>query len=94
MLWEYINKAIDRVFSYGMGVQELPALICHGQYGMDGVCAWLEHAVVKLGGKAIMLEGHISQLIEAMELLYIFPSWHNSIVDTLLHIQQWQPVNS
>jgi hypothetical protein len=47
-LWEYINKATDRVFGYGMGTQELSALIRRGQYGMDGVCDWLERAVIKL----------------------------------------------
>jgi hypothetical protein len=74
MLWEYINKATDRVFGYGMGVQELSALIRRGRYGMDGVCTWLEHAVVKLGSEAILLEGRIGLLIEAMERLYVFPS--------------------
>jgi hypothetical protein len=39
-VWEYI-KATDRVFGYGMGTQELSALICRGQYGMDGVCSEL-----------------------------------------------------
>jgi hypothetical protein len=94
MLWEYINKATDRVFGYGMGVQELSALIRRGQYGMDGVCTWLKHVVVKLGGEAIMLEGCIGWLIEAMEFLYISPSWRDSIVDTLLHVWQRQSVNS
>jgi hypothetical protein len=67
-VWEYINKATDRVFGYGMGTQELSALIRHGQYGMDGVCDWLERAVIKLGSEAILLEGRIGRLIDAMEL--------------------------
>lgn len=72
-VWEYINKATDRVFGYGMGTQELSVLIRRGQYGMDGVCDWLERAVIKLGSEAILLQGRIGRLIDAMELLSDLP---------------------
>lgn len=72
MQWEYINKVTDRVFGYGMGMQEVSTVIHCWQYGMEGVCSCLKQAV-KLGSKAIMLEGQIGWLIEVMELLYI---WH------------------
>lgn len=69
--WEYINKATDRVFGYGMSAQDLAPIIRRGIYGMDGVCTWLEICVNSLGIELVLLEGRIERMLEAMKALCV-----------------------
>jgi hypothetical protein len=68
-VWEYIDKATDQVFGYGMSAVQLSPLIRRGLYGMDGVCEWLEQCVKELGIDVVLLEGRVEWLIKAMKLL-------------------------
>ncbi|KDR81053.1 hypothetical protein GALMADRAFT_91766 [Galerina marginata CBS 339.88] len=63
-----VDQALNRVIGYGATVDEISMLIRRGQFGMDGLCCWLEKCVSTLRIEEVLLENKVNRLVEAMRL--------------------------
>jgi hypothetical protein len=70
--WKMVNQALNMLVGYGKGTVEVAGLIRRGRLGIDGLCNWLEICVDKLHIDAMLLEGKVMHLIDALTLLCRF----------------------
>jgi hypothetical protein len=70
--WEMVDNALNLLVGYGKSTTEVVGLIQRGQSGIDRLCNWLEICLDKLNIDAVLLEGKVTCIIDAMKLLYVF----------------------
>lgn len=71
--WETIDRMLNRVFGYGVAVEQLTSIITRGPFGMDGMYNWVKVCIEELKIDEVLLDGKVQRLIDAMLLLYVYP---------------------
>jgi hypothetical protein len=66
-LWENVNPALDRMLGFGQSSNEIQDLIRRGQFGVQGLCEYLEVLVEEAGVVGGLLEGKVSAVVGAIE---------------------------
>ena len=69
--WQMVDQALNRIIGYGGTVDEISTLIWCGEFGIDGLCCWLEKCVSTLRIEEVLLENKVNHLVEAMVKLCI-----------------------
>lgn len=77
--WEYLDVVLNNFIGYGMSVEEVIPLIRRGEFGMNGLCNWLNECVTSLGVPEVLLEGKLKRLLDACERYDIIISMHADI---------------
>jgi hypothetical protein len=67
--WEMVDQALNAVIGYNMGAAQIAGLIRRGKHGIDGLCNWLEACINTLRIDAVLLDGKVKRLLDAMALL-------------------------
>ena len=70
--WQMVDQALNQIIGYGATVHEISTLIRRGEFGMDGLCCWLEKCVSTLRIEEVLLENKVNRLVEAMVKLCVF----------------------
>jgi hypothetical protein len=70
--WEMVDNALNLLVGYRKSTAEVVGLIRRGQSGIDGLCNWLEICLNKLNIDAVLLEGKVTRIKDAMKFLYVF----------------------
>ena len=65
-IWENVNPGLDRILGFGRPQEEIVALICCSQEGLQGLYNYLEVLVEQGGIIGGLLEGKVEALMAAM----------------------------
>ncbi|KAI0042726.1 hypothetical protein FA95DRAFT_1682348 [Auriscalpium vulgare] len=64
--WEYVDKTLNVAIGYGVTSAQLADILRRGPLGLDALCNWLEKCVQDLDINAVLLEGKIQRLLDAI----------------------------
>lgn len=71
-LWETtVDPMLNRLVGFGRTSIDIEDCIRRGAFGMDGLCNWLEAAVLKYGIDVTLLEGKIRRILTAVQTKYV-----------------------
>ena len=65
-IWENVNPGLDRILGFGRPQEEIVALICCSQEGLQGLYKYLEVLVEQRGVVGGLLQGKVEVLMAAM----------------------------
>ncbi|KAN0139164.1 hypothetical protein V8E53_003053 [Lactarius tabidus] len=78
-LWENVNPGLDRILGFGRSQEDIIAMVCCSQKGLQGLYEYLEVLIEKGGIDGGLLEGKINTLITQWQS-YTSHAWpHKSL---------------
>lgn len=64
--WQFFEQPFNILFGFGTQVDEIAVLMERGEYGVEGLCRWLESVVREFGVDAGLLEGKLERIMTAL----------------------------
>ncbi|KAK0467600.1 hypothetical protein IW261DRAFT_1612940 [Armillaria novae-zelandiae] len=62
----YVHDALAPLFGYNTSVESVQSLIRRGNYGIEGLCNWIESSIVNLGVDGVLLESILNKILQAI----------------------------
>ncbi|KAK0207725.1 hypothetical protein IW262DRAFT_1302599 [Armillaria fumosa] len=64
--WVYVHDTLTPLFGYNASVETIQSLIRQGNYGIEGLCNWIESSIVNLGVDGALLEGKLNTILQVV----------------------------